>query len=259
MAKEETRAPLARNAHSEGRGLMRLGLWSMAAAVAVAVAVLIASSETGLRRLANAVTGVQPLTGQQRDVFRDDGEMQRLSETLRQINTDRLRLIARLEAIERHLDDITGSINRAVPAPAVDNPPAGEFPSGPSAQVGAIIPAPTKQPTQAAQQPTATDDTSADPPTPTKSEFGIDLGSAQTIDGLRVLWSQMKGRHGALLEGMRPIVAIREASRPGAMELRLVAGPTPTAALAAKLCTAINAAGALCQPAVFDGQRLALR
>lgn len=101
----------------------------------------------------------------------------------------------------------------------------------------------------------------APPPEPpvTKVDFGVDLGSAQTVDGLRALWTQVKAKHGTLLEGMRPIVSIRENSKPGSMELRLVVGPIPSAALAARLCVVMNAAGAICQPAVFDGQRLALR
>jgi hypothetical protein len=47
--------------------------------------------------------------------------------------------------------------------------------------------------------------------------------------------------------------------RPGGMDLHLVVGPIPNAATAARLCATITAAGALCQPSSFDGQRLALR
>jgi hypothetical protein len=74
-----------------------------------------------------------------------------------------------------------------------------------------------------------------------------------------MLWGTAKTRHGTLLEGLRPIITVRENARPGKVELRLVAGPLANAATAARLCAVITTAGAVCQPAVFDGQRLALR
>jgi hypothetical protein len=41
------------------------------------------------------------------------------------------------------------------------------------------------------------------------------------------------------------------------VELRLVAGPLPNAAAAARACAMLP--GANCHPTVFEGQRLALR
>ena len=52
-------------------------------------------------------------------------------------------------------------------------------------------------------------------------------------------------------------MTVRESTRPGGVELRLVAGPLANASLAARLCGAFANTGAACQPAVFDGQRLA--
>ena len=279
MAEDETRAPFAtRMALFDGAAFLRLGLWTVAAGVAVALAVLIGSSELGLRRIAQTFASIQgmPASPQARDAPpRDNGEMQRLSDSLSQITTDRNRMLARLEAIERHLDDLTGSINRSgAPARASENippapPPPAETPTTPvagpsnppvalnSASNVASAPAPAVQ--QAPVVAPAQEAPPADTPPTAKVDFGVDLGSAQTVDGLRVLWTAAKGRHGALLEGMRPIIAIRESSRPGNMELRLVVGPLPSAALAARLCIVMTAAGAICQPAVFDGQRLALR
>jgi hypothetical protein len=262
VAEDDLRATPAHNSDSNGRGWLRLGGWTLAAIIAVAVAVLVGGSENGLRRLAGALPDVQALPPQQ--ALRDDGEMQKLSESLRQINTDRIRMITRLEAIERQLDEITGSINRgnagpgATPAVIPENPPAAENPgAAPAGPPGAIVPAPQQQ--QAVQSPPAAEGAPTETPASSKYDFGVDLGSAQTVDGLRMLWTQVKSRHGTLLEGMRPIIVIREPARAGAVELRLVVGPIPSASLAAKLCVAMNAAGALCQPAVFDGQRLALR
>ena len=56
----------------------------------------------------------------------------------------------------------------------------------------------------------------------------------------------------------RPVIAIRDGGSAG-IELRLVAGPVANAAAAARLCAALSSAGQTCQPAIFDGQRLALQ
>src|SRR5262249_22161642 len=153
VAEDETREPLAsRAAQFDGRALLRLGLWSLAACVAVTVAVLVASSESGLRRLSLAISGSPNALGNpQRDfaaretAHRTNEEMQRLSEPLRQVNIDRMRLVARLEAIERHLDDLTGSINKngpAPPAPESVPPPVESTTTSPSPR-GAIAPQPS--------------------------------------------------------------------------------------------------------------------
>ena len=76
---------------------------------------------------------------------------------------------------------------------------------------------------------------------------------------MRTLWTRLKANQPGLLEGLRPIVALREGQRGGAPELRLIAGPLANASVAARLCAALAAAGQACQPAVFDGQRLALQ
>jgi hypothetical protein len=274
VAEGDLRAPVGARTDRFGRpAVLRLGLWSLAALAAVLIAVLVAGSEKGLRRIAMAVSGAQPSAVQSRDTATDATDVQRLTESLRQINSDRLRLLARLEAIERHLDDLTGSISRGATVTALPDKPtpveASNAPvTGPPAAPGAIavVSAPT-QPAAASAPPTnqqppsaaPAQDLSAEPSVASKTDFGIDLGGAPTVEGLRALWTSLKGRHGVALEGLRPIVTIREPSRPGTIELRLVAGPIPTATLAAKLCVAMNAAGAICQPALFDGQRLALR
>jgi hypothetical protein len=92
----------------------------------------------------------------------------------------------------------------------------------------------------------------------TRTEFAIDLGSEPTIDALRILWNGLRGVHGTL-NGLRPLVSIRDGARPGTTELRLIAGPFANAGAAARACAALQAKGASCQTAVFDGQRLALR
>ena len=94
----------------------------------------------------------------------------------------------------------------------------------------------------------------------TKTEFGIDLGANASIEGLRTLWTTLKANQPGAVR--RPAPGHRGARRPeagGSPELRLVAGPLANASIAARLCAALAAAGQACQPAVFDGQRLALQ
>ena len=93
----------------------------------------------------------------------------------------------------------------------------------------------------------------------TKTEFGVDLGSATSVEALRTAWTAALRRHGKLLVGLHPVVQMRERPRPAGTEFRLVAGPIANAASAARICAALTAAGAVCAPAVFDGQRLAVR
>jgi hypothetical protein len=93
----------------------------------------------------------------------------------------------------------------------------------------------------------------------TRTEFAVDLGAETTIEALRALWSKLRGTHAGTLDGLRPLVSVREGTRPGTTELRLVAGPLANAGAAARTCAALQAKGVTCQTAVFDGQRLALR
>ena len=91
------------------------------------------------------------------------------------------------------------------------------------------------------------------------TEFAVDLGPAPNLNAVRALWDRIKARQGATLDGLRPLVNIRDGARPGTTELRLVAGPLANPAAVARICAALIAAALPCQPGVFDGQRLAQR
>jgi hypothetical protein len=91
-----------------------------------------------------------------------------------------------------------------------------------------------------------------------KGEFGVDLGGGPTLTSLRTSWERIRRNHANLLDGLRPLIAVRD-GRGGQVELRLIVGPIGNAANAAKLCAVLAAAGLSCQPAMFEGQRLALR
>jgi hypothetical protein len=107
--------------------------------------------------------------------------------------------------------------------------------------------------------------TASDPASPTASEiavqrteFGVDLGGANSIDGLRALWRGLL-KSQAALTSLRPIIVVKERSNGLGMQLRLVAGPLSDAAAAAKICAALIESERSCATAVFDGQRLAMK
>lgn len=202
-------------------------------------------------------------------------EISRLNDAVRVLATERDRLSSRLEQLERSVGDITASIPQKKPAPpVVDVPPPP--PSAPPVQVvnppnpeprpqghNQVMPPPAPQmnttvlpaaPPVAANAPPANPDA-----TTTRTEFGVDLGGEKTVDGLRARWATLRGNHGAALDGLRPLISIKEGPKTGTVELRLVVGPVANAAAAARICARLQTNGVPCIPTVFDGQRLSLR
>jgi hypothetical protein len=249
------------------RKAWRLGAWSGIAILCVAAAVVAAYTETGAHRLASSDSAMRA-SGAPSSAA--DSETRRLADAVRVLTADRDRLAARVSALERNLDDVTGAIPR--PGSDAGNPAASPLPPSlapgpPAAPPATVVAAPTNTVTRTQQAPAAsrppglvsiTADAAATGSTATRTEFGIDLGTAATVEGLRNLWTSIKGTQAPLLEGLRPVLAVRDGAKPGALELRLVAGPLANAGVAAKLCAALADAGLICAPAVFDGQRLAL-
>jgi hypothetical protein len=176
--------------------------------------------------------------------------------------------------IERHLDDLTGSIKSQTGTAASST---GSTPLLPPATAEPVAsPAPTQQATPPASSnparqsdgpvggrseapagalaPGSDHSSSADP---SKGEFGVDIGGASNFEGLRLLWTSTKGSNPALFDGLHPIVALRENGRTRAAELRLIVGPFADAEAVTRLCATLAAAHRYCQPAGFEGQRLA--
>lgn len=287
------------------RALWRFGLWGISAALALAAAAWSVHSEFGTQRLVSAfalppapeprppVPTAAQLLARSADT---ENETRRLAEAVRVLNADRDRLLARINTLERNLDEVTDSIahvraatlpplpsnstaasaavaavSPALPAPppAPPPPPVASAPettsdaawsAAVSRPPAAVLPSPAPWPasTQNASAP-ATAHELATGSIATRTEFGVDLGGAANFPALRTLWTSIRSKHAALIDGLRPLVSIREGSRPGEVELRLVAGPLLNAGVAARLCASLAAAGLVCQPALFDGQRLALR
>src|SRR5665213_52375 len=93
-----------------------------------------------------------------------------------------------------------------------------------------------------------------------KTQFGVDIGGANSVPGLRALWrGLLKSRSNAVLMTLRPIIVIKEASYGPRMQLRLVAGPLDDAAAAAAICAGLLENKRPCETAVFDGQRLTMK
>jgi hypothetical protein len=92
-----------------------------------------------------------------------------------------------------------------------------------------------------------------------RTEFGIDVGGANSLPGLRALWrGLLKSRSNAALTTLRPIIVIKESNNGLGMQLRLVAGPINDAAAAAKICAGMIENERSCATTVFEGQRLSM-
>ena len=175
--------------HQEGhfdlRPLLRLVLWGGAALGALLLAILAANSDTGRKQLVQArealigplappVKPAMPTAAQLLVRSQDaEAEARRLADAVRVLSADRDRLMARIGALERTIEDVTGSIAAernaqrdaaivkpsppvsaaplppiaAIPTPAnatsaVTQPP-NATPAAVSSQVAAAIPAPS--------------------------------------------------------------------------------------------------------------------
>jgi hypothetical protein len=93
-----------------------------------------------------------------------------------------------------------------------------------------------------------------------RTEFGVDVGSANSLGGLRALWrGLLKSKSNAPLATLRPIIVVKESNNGLGMQLRLAAGPLADAAAAAKICAVMIESERTCETTVFDGQRLSMK
>ncbi len=68
----------------------------------------------------------------------------------------------------------------------------------------------------------------------------IDLGAANSINGLRALWRGLARSHKTQLDGLRPLIAVQERRSGLGLQLRLIAGPITNAAAAARICAVLS-------------------
>ncbi len=137
-------------------------------------------------------------------------------------------------------------------------------------------PTPAKPAEQKAETPATSDQspppavTASLPPDPTvsdlpsasavrRTEFGVDLGTAKSIEGLRAVWRGAIKSSPQHLASLQPIIVVKERNDGLGMQLRLVAGPLADAAEAAKICAALlTESNRPCESSVYEGQRLNL-
>jgi hypothetical protein len=94
-----------------------------------------------------------------------------------------------------------------------------------------------------------------------RTEFAVDVGTANSVGGLRALWrGLLKSKSNAALAALRPIIVVKESNTGLGMQLRLAAGPLSDAAAAAKICAVLmEGKRTSCETTVFDGQQLAMK
>lgn len=259
------------------RALRRLAYWGGAATVALLLAVLASfSDQSGRRPEANAANGDPAKKAD--GTGRPDPELRRVSEVVHMLAGDREQLAVRVGALERNLEDLTGSIKRQEAAAAGATPaplPAAAAPAVPAPAPVAATPvageplaltpkatAAVRPSAPAAEASKERAVTTLTPGSEAAAELGhgeiaVDVGGATNFEGLRTLWTSTKGTGIALLEGLYPVVAVRENNRTSSPELRLLVGPLPNVETAARLCAGFASARRYCQPVAFEGQRLA--
>ena len=246
------------------RHLWRMALWGGTAAGALFVAVLSTRSEVGAERIA---TVFPALRGHDRvqvtaRPFDAQAETRRLAAAVHDLTGENDQLQSRMTAVEQNMDDITGSVSRqiaAVKAEKTANPwPADATPEplsvadiastvAPTAGFGAPLPSPPQTMPAAAPLKMAP-----------AAEFGVDVGSALSIQALRARWLGIRSAHPQLFEGLIPTVVLRETARSKRVELRLVVGPLTNPEAAARLCAALAPFRLYCQPASFGSEHVAL-
>lgn len=244
------------------RKVRNFSVWITSAAVAVALAVLAGRSQVGAERLYAMFHTSRPQ--QTAGKFDAEAVTRQLADALRVLASNDEQLRNRVTAVEQDLDDVTGSIRKVAAASE-----AKQADTGPTLTATAALTAsgaapvdlppppaayPPSEPAKPAAQVTAPVAAPALPPT----QYGVDIGSGLSLQALRARWQTLRQEHPALLEGMQPIVTVREAPR-SKIELRLVVGPLSQPGAASQLCQALTMFGLFCQPAVYDGQHLALK
>ncbi len=264
------------------QSLWQLAAWGLSAALALGVAAAASYSEAGSRRLMLAINGssgegqapASPAVPASTPAASPSIDVALLIETVRVLSAERDRWAARMARIERHLDDLTGSIKSQTGTAASSTgmtpllPPATAEPvSSPAPTPQAPLPAspiPARQSdgpmggrSEAPAGALAPGSEHSSSAVLSKVEFGVDIGGASNFNGLRQLWTSAKGRNPALFDGLHPIVALRENGRTGAAELRLIVGPLADTEAATRLCATLTTTHRYCQPAGFEGQRLA--
>jgi gas vesicle protein len=155
----------------------------------------------------------------------------------------------------------TAATTTPAPVPSAAVTPAPATTPEPAPEVAAAAPAADKPAADKDNKKDVADAAPAAAPqlAVKRTEFGVDVGGANSVSGLRALWrGLLKWRSNAALAGLQPIIVVKEGNNGLGMQLRLVAGPLTDAAAAARICAAMTINDRRCETTVYDGQRLAL-
>jgi hypothetical protein len=281
----EPMMPPAQKQRRDMRAMWRVSAWGCGAAIALAALAITTQTEVGGERLKLALGTIDPpsavaeLTELKQRVLDKDQQARRLEVQVATLAADRDRLATRLASLERNLEDMTGSIKQQATLAAeaavtrAATPPTlsplanvSSVSSVTSVRTESFTPPPSDTPVQAAAP---SPEPVPLPPTrvavaaeaavdaPRKTEFGVDLGGAPTMEVLNARWAAVKANFGPLLAGLRPLAA--RDRRPGTIDLRLLAGPVANPAAGAALCARFAAVRVTCRTAKFDGEQLAQR
>jgi hypothetical protein len=204
------------------RGAVRASVWIVAAGLSVAGAVLAAQTETGAKRVAEATAQIPQLSRSVLSLF-GAPKGPRAAEAAPSVDPQTRQLAEAVQSLAADRDRLVARLE------AIEH--RGDV-TGSTAQ------------------------NTAQATTDVKVGFGIDIGGDRTPDALRARWTSIKAKQGRYFDGLQPIMTVREGAKPGDVEFRLVAGPLPSAAAAARWCAALVETLTACRPVPFDGQRL---
>jgi hypothetical protein len=237
--------------------LWRLVTWGSTATTALLIAVLASRGVVSSQRAAVAASTISsgvaaPVQTAQitQPTLQQQAETKRLSDAVAQLLADDNEIKTRLAGVEQNVTDVTGSIEKQIQA-------AKDAPTPTAASVSASASAPWPDGPPAPATPASIAAVVA-PALPQPMEYGVDIGSALSIQALRARWAGIRSAHRDLFRGLSPTVTLREVSRLNSPELRLVVGPLSSADAANGLCASLAAYRLYCEPTIFGGQHLAL-
>jgi hypothetical protein len=272
--------------------LWRQAGWGLAAVAAVFVAVLSSRDELAVQRATALLVSLNVLPAPPpQHQFDAESAARQLAQAVRSLVSDRDRLATRLAALERDMADMTGSVKKQIeavkaaksePPPWPDAaPPLLMTPADVSAMVKAASPPPAATaatdpppPNQLSSRPVvevmagppsasppavAASPSSPEMPQPTTTPYGADIGTASTMKTLNLRWKSLRSAHPAIFDGLQPLVSVKQNPHTNRTELHLVVGPYSNAEAATQFCDFIVPYHLSCQPAMFDGSRLALQ
>lgn len=257
------------------RHLWRMALWGVTAASALLLAVLSTRSEVGSERIAAVFSAGHGGAQVAARPFDAQAETRRLASAVHDLSAENTQLRSRLAALEHNMDDVTGSISRQIEAVKAETAPPWPADAKPEPVTPAVVasivspaaplpaglaaPLPLPPSVKPAAAPAAAAPAAATPPAAGSVEYGVDVGSALSIEVLRARWLGIRSAHLQLFADLTPTVTLRAIPRTNRSELRLVVGPLPTSAAAARLCAALAPYRLFCQPTAFDRQHIVLQ